>query len=72
MATGSGARGLLLGRRGATELDPAWVRGRENIGVTAGSSTSGWLMDQLAAAIASGIVDLQGIVRLPPWHHRSR
>ncbi len=31
----------------ATELDPQWVRGCENIGVTAGASTPGWLMDQV-------------------------
>ena len=31
----------------ATELDPQWVRGVENIGITAGASTPGWLMDQV-------------------------
>jgi 4-hydroxy-3-methylbut-2-enyl diphosphate reductase len=31
----------------ATELDPAWVKGFDNIGVTAGASTPGWLMDQV-------------------------
>jgi (E)-4-hydroxy-3-methyl-but-2-enyl pyrophosphate reductase len=31
----------------ASELDPSWVRGVENIGVTAGASTPGWLMDQV-------------------------
>jgi 4-hydroxy-3-methylbut-2-enyl diphosphate reductase len=31
----------------ATELDPTWVRGFDNIGVTAGASTPGWLMDQV-------------------------
>lgn len=31
----------------ATELDPAWVRGIDNIGITAGASTPGWLMDQV-------------------------
>jgi 4-hydroxy-3-methylbut-2-enyl diphosphate reductase len=31
----------------ATELDPAWVKGVENIGITAGASTPGWLMDQV-------------------------
>jgi 4-hydroxy-3-methylbut-2-enyl diphosphate reductase len=31
----------------ATELDPAWVRGAAAVGVTAGASTPGWLMDQV-------------------------
>jgi 4-hydroxy-3-methylbut-2-enyl diphosphate reductase len=31
----------------AAELDPAWVKGIEQIGVTAGASTPGWLMDQV-------------------------
>ena len=31
----------------ATELDPTWVKGFDNIGVTAGASTPGWLMDQV-------------------------
>ena len=31
----------------AAELDPAWVTGIENIGITAGASTPGWLMDQV-------------------------
>jgi 4-hydroxy-3-methylbut-2-enyl diphosphate reductase len=31
----------------ATELDPEWVRGVDNIGITAGASTPGWLMDQV-------------------------
>lgn len=31
----------------ATELDPQWVRGVENVGITAGASTPGWLMDQV-------------------------
>ncbi len=31
----------------ASELDPTWVRGIENVGVTAGASTPGWLMDQV-------------------------
>jgi len=31
----------------ATELDPEWVKGFDNIGVTAGASTPGWLMDQV-------------------------
>ncbi|MBI3770484.1 MAG: 4-hydroxy-3-methylbut-2-enyl diphosphate reductase [Deltaproteobacteria bacterium] len=31
----------------ATELDPQWVKGIENIGITAGASTPGWLMDQV-------------------------
>lgn len=31
----------------ARELDPAWVRGVEQVGVTAGASTPGWLMDQV-------------------------
>ena len=31
----------------ASELDPSWVRGVENVGVTAGASTPGWLMDQV-------------------------
>ena len=31
----------------AAELDPGWVRGIEHIGVTAGASTPGWLMDQV-------------------------
>lgn len=35
----------------ATELDPAWVRGVENVGVTAGASTPAWLMDQVIERI---------------------
>jgi 4-hydroxy-3-methylbut-2-enyl diphosphate reductase len=31
----------------ASELDPTWVEGRANVGVTAGASTPGWLMDQV-------------------------
>jgi len=31
----------------AAELDAAWVKGVENVGVTAGASTPGWLMDQV-------------------------
>jgi (E)-4-hydroxy-3-methyl-but-2-enyl pyrophosphate reductase len=31
----------------AAELDPTWVRGVANVGVTAGASTPGWLMDQV-------------------------
>jgi len=31
----------------AAELDPAWVAGVANVGVTAGASTPGWLMDQV-------------------------
>jgi 4-hydroxy-3-methylbut-2-enyl diphosphate reductase len=31
----------------AAELDPAWVRGIAAVGVTAGASTPGWLMDQV-------------------------
>ena len=31
----------------AAELDPAWVKGVENVGVTAGASTPGWLMDEV-------------------------
>ena len=31
----------------AAELDPRWVKGVENVGVTAGASTPGWLMDQV-------------------------
>jgi 4-hydroxy-3-methylbut-2-enyl diphosphate reductase len=35
----------------ATELDPTWVKGRTNVGVTAGASTPGWLMDQVIERI---------------------
>ena len=35
----------------AAELDPTWVRGLENVGVTAGASTPGWLMDQVIERI---------------------
>ena len=35
----------------ATELDPTWVKGCTNIGVTAGASTPGWLMDQVIERI---------------------
>jgi 4-hydroxy-3-methylbut-2-enyl diphosphate reductase len=35
----------------AEELDPTWVKGRENVGVTAGASTPGWLMDQVIERI---------------------
>jgi 4-hydroxy-3-methylbut-2-enyl diphosphate reductase len=35
----------------ASELDPTWVRGRTNVGVTAGASTPGWLMDQVIERI---------------------
>lgn len=35
----------------AAELDPTWVRGRANVGVTAGASTPGWLMDQVIERI---------------------
>ncbi len=31
----------------AAELDPTWVKGIDNVGVTAGASTPGWLMDQV-------------------------
>ncbi len=31
----------------ATELDPQWVKGIANVGITAGASTPGWLMDQV-------------------------
>jgi len=31
----------------AAELDPAWVKGVAAVGVTAGASTPGWLMDQV-------------------------
>jgi len=31
----------------ASELDPSWVCGVENVGITAGASTPGWLMDQV-------------------------
>ncbi len=31
----------------ATELDPQWVQGIDSIGITAGASTPGWLMDQV-------------------------
>jgi 4-hydroxy-3-methylbut-2-en-1-yl diphosphate reductase len=37
----------------ATELDPEWVKGRTNVGVTAGASTPGWLMDQVIERIQS-------------------
>ena len=35
----------------ADELDPAWVKGCNNVGVTAGASTPGWLMDQVIERI---------------------
>jgi 4-hydroxy-3-methylbut-2-en-1-yl diphosphate reductase len=35
----------------AAELDPTWVQGVENVGVTAGASTPGWLMDQVIERI---------------------
>ena len=31
----------------ATELDPSWIKGVANVGITAGASTPGWLMDQV-------------------------
>jgi 4-hydroxy-3-methylbut-2-enyl diphosphate reductase len=31
----------------ATELEPQWVKGIANVGITAGASTPGWLMDQV-------------------------
>jgi 4-hydroxy-3-methylbut-2-enyl diphosphate reductase len=31
----------------ATEFDPQWVKGIANVGITAGASTPGWLMDQV-------------------------
>ena len=37
----------------AAELDPTWVKGRSNVGVTAGASTPGWLMDQVIERIQS-------------------
>jgi (E)-4-hydroxy-3-methyl-but-2-enyl pyrophosphate reductase len=35
----------------AAELDPVWVKGVENVGITAGASTPGWLMDQVIERI---------------------
>jgi (E)-4-hydroxy-3-methyl-but-2-enyl pyrophosphate reductase len=35
----------------ASELDPVWMQGVENIGVTAGASTPAWLMDQVIERI---------------------
>jgi 4-hydroxy-3-methylbut-2-enyl diphosphate reductase len=35
-----------------TEVEPAWFRGVQEIGVTAGASTPGWLMDQVIARVA--------------------
>jgi len=34
-----------------TEVDPSWFTGAQEIGVTAGASTPGWLMDQVIARI---------------------
>jgi 4-hydroxy-3-methylbut-2-enyl diphosphate reductase len=31
----------------AAELDPSWIKGVANVGITAGASTPGWLMDQV-------------------------
>lgn len=35
-----------------TEVDPAWFTGVKDIGVTAGASTPGWLMDQVVSHIS--------------------
>ncbi len=35
-----------------TEVEPAWFAGIQEIGVTAGASTPGWLMDQVIARIS--------------------
>jgi len=35
-----------------TEVDPAWFTGVKDIGVTAGASTPGWLMDQVVSRIS--------------------
>ena len=35
----------------AAELDPVWVKGVANVGITAGASTPGWLMDQVIERI---------------------
>ena len=37
----------------AAELDPVWVKGVGDIGVTAGASTPGWLMDQVVERLRS-------------------
>ncbi len=36
----------------ADELDPAWFKGVEKVGVTAGASTPGWLIDEVVSRIA--------------------
>jgi small subunit ribosomal protein S1 len=35
----------------ANEVEPSWFSGVQEIGVTAGASTPGWLMDQVIARV---------------------
>ncbi|MDP2726965.1 MAG: 4-hydroxy-3-methylbut-2-enyl diphosphate reductase [Dehalococcoidia bacterium] len=40
----------------AAELDPAWLAGKEKVGVTAGTSTPDWVIEEVVAALeAAGV-----------------
>ena len=40
----------------ADEIDPAWLEGKEAIGLTAGASTPDWIIEEVARALNNGVL----------------